>query len=118
MKYYSKKIIQDYIEAHKDRLTYVEVGMEEDWFWTSEEVWDMETGYHLSASSDDKIQVAGISSSYWATPVMKVHYKDEEEAHIIPCYASDNKTRDGSEIAAMKAFAAATGGMDSVYETI
>ena len=114
MKYYSKKIIQDYIEANKDKLEFVDVGMREDWGWTSGEIWNAEDGYDSRFESDDRIEVAGIHGSCWATPVMKVYFKDGD-SDIIECYTDDRVSTDRTTVATMKAFASATGGMDFVY---
>lgn len=86
MKYYSKKIITDFIEAYKQEIQSVDVGMDEDWFWTAETVWNVEVGYYNCMITDnDNITIAGIGGSRWATPVMRVYYNDDS-IRIIPCY--------------------------------
>lgn len=39
MKYYDGKKIKEYICTHSDGLVAVEIGMDEDWFCTADEVW-------------------------------------------------------------------------------
>lgn len=113
MKYYNPKLIKQFIDEHKDTVATVSVGMEEDWFWTAETIFeDGETSTDLSG---DSLRVAGITGSTWATPVMRVEFKDGTE-QVIPCYEDDLRQADPQKVAYQKAFCATTGGMDSVYE--
>lgn len=45
------------------------LGMREDWFWTAESVW--ENGEYTK-DLDTVTEIAGITSSYWATPIIKI----------------------------------------------
>ncbi len=111
MKYYNPKLIKQFIDEHKDTINTVEVGMKEDWWWTAETIFeDGEADVDLSG---DSLRVAGITGSTWATPVMRVTFKDGTE-RVIPCYEDDMRQADPEKVAAQKAFARATGGMDSV----
>lgn len=111
MKDYNTAFIKQYIKEHKDEIESVDCGMREDWFWTACTV------YEDGQFSDDydwgskSIRVAGICGSVWATPVMSVHLKNGDD-RIVECFLSDGNSAAASEIARMKAFAAATGGMD------
>lgn len=55
------------------------LGMHEDWWWTSETIW--QDGHFLCDLTDgDKI--AGINGSNWATPTLCLRYKDGRERFI------------------------------------
>lgn len=58
------------------------LGIHEDWFWTAEAI--MEKGmwtHSLEAGSE----IAGIQGSSWATPALKLEYKDGTE-EFIECF--------------------------------
>lgn len=115
MKYYNAKFIKDFIEKRKDDIKVVEVGMSEDWSWTAKTIFNEKEGfsYPLDLRKDNKIEIAGINGSTWATPVMRVIYKDEH-IEIVECWEDDGNITSEIEINKQKAFAALTGGMDSV----
>lgn len=50
MKYYDGKKIQEYIQNHLGGLVSVSVGMAEDRFWTTDEIW--ENGSYLRGGLD------------------------------------------------------------------
>lgn len=115
MKKYSTNFIKNYIEEHKLDIDYVECGMQEDWLWTCETVYkkgEFVDGYDWQSKH---LSVNGISGSSWATPVMRVNFKDGN-TEIIECYVDDGAHENLSQIAWQKTFAAMTGGMDSVWE--
>lgn len=116
MKYYNAKFIKDFIEKRKDEIKTVEVGMQEDWNWTSETIFDQKEGfsYPLDSREDNKIVIAGINGSTWATPVMRAIYKDEH-IEIVECWEDDGNIESEIKINKQKVFAALTGGMDSVF---
>ena len=111
MKYYDPKFIKGYIETHKDEIKEVEVGMREDWSWTSETIY--ENGEYLESLDGDQLRVAGIIGSTWATPIMRVRL-NEGWTEIINCYKDDLVKEKPEHITMMKTFARATGGMDEV----
>lgn len=111
MKRYSTKFIKEYINGIKDEIDYVECGMREDWSWTAKTVYENGKFCKDFEWDSDAIEVAGIRGSYWATPIMAVHMKDGHEV-IVECWYGDSNEAEESEICGMKAFAAATGGMD------
>lgn len=121
MKYYSKRVITNYVNAHKDEIKDVTVGMEEDWFWTAEIIYDNVNGFYDVLDSfeedSDLIEVAGICGSSWATPVMRVSFLDGTD-EVLDCWKDDHAQEDKQQIAKQKAFALVTGGMDSVYESM
>lgn len=120
MKYYSTKIIKEFLETYKGEIKSITLGMREDWSWTAESFYaEPENDWDNSLSSlelnlsGEKISIAGITGSSWATPVMKYCLKDGT-SDIMNCYYDDMVTYDEAQIAFQKAFARITGGMDSV----
>lgn len=77
---YDFKNIEKYIQMHSDVINTVYLGMKEDWWWTAEAVY--EDGKVLVDFSDENLEIAGISGSYWATPLMEVSFKDGSEKNI------------------------------------
>ena len=108
MKYYSTKIIREFIETHKEEIDAVECGMHEDWGWTAETVFS--DGDYDTDMNGASVSIAGIGGSCWATPVMEVTYKDGRRK-IINCYTEDEETATADDIRRMKQFGKATGGM-------
>ena len=111
MKHYNPKFIREYIQCHASELETVSIGMEEDWSWTAETIF--EDGV-LSPRFDwdkDRIPVAGITGSTWATPVMAVLFVDGHEERV-ECWTDDYAIANPSFVAEQKTFARATGGMD------
>lgn len=60
--------VKEFIEAQKDNLKSVHVGLAEDWSHTSGEVWNSEDGY---IPKEDTYVYA---SSVWATPSVDIEY--------------------------------------------
>ena len=73
MKYDFKKAKQ-FIEDNKENIESARMGMREDWFWTSETIF--EDGEFKVNLDDKDLSIGGINGSYWATPVLQVEYKD------------------------------------------
>lgn len=63
-------VVKQFIELNKNKLRSVEVGLAEDWSYTSGEVWNNEEGY---IKSEDTYVHA---SSIWATPSMEIELLD------------------------------------------
>lgn len=61
----------------EENLLFAEMGMEEDFEWTYEEVWNNEDGYIIDLDSASTI--AGIPGSDWATPILRLTFVDDEE---------------------------------------
>ena len=93
MKYYNFKLAVKIIEtlSNLDTIISAELGMKEDWFWTAETVWSKKEGFERELNEETKI--GGINSSYWATPVMIVTYKDGTQK-MFKCYTSDSEEND------------------------
>jgi hypothetical protein len=82
MKVYNYKKAKEIIERYKDKdLKYASLGMKEDWGWTAETIWS-NNKYLVKLKKDT--QIAGIKSSYWATPVLELDFGD----HLltVDCY--------------------------------
>ena len=79
MKKYDFAKARDFIEAEKEILTEAALGMHEDWYWTAETVWK-NGKYAVNLATVTKI--AGICSSRWATPVIKLKYNDGKERFL------------------------------------
>lgn len=113
MKSYNAIFIKNYIEEHKEEIETVTCGMREDWGWTARTVFkdgEFSSDYDWSKET---ISVAGISGSTWATPVMKVEFKDGR-AEIVECYKDNGERASQSQIAQQMFFAKVTGGMDYI----
>lgn len=115
MKKYNAKLIRDFVEANKIKIKTVHLGMKEDWMWTNQPLYDADNGGYQFDLSNGDVTVAGITGSYWATPVMVVCFTDGK-AEVIPCYSDDGEEISEIEKAQGRAFAAFTGGMDDVWE--
>ena len=106
MKKYDFKSAQEIIEVEKlNGLVSVTLGMYEDWDWTADEVWNKETSYTEDFFAQN---IAGISSSSWATPYMSLIYEDgSEKAFEMSIHQPERFSEE--DIARMKMFAAQTG---------
>lgn len=115
MKKYNAKLIHDFVEANKIEIKTVHLGMKEDWMWTNKLLYDTDNGGYQFELGDGDVRVAGITGSYWATPIMVICYADEK-AEVIPCYSDDGEEVSEGEKARGRAFASNTGGMDDMWE--
>ncbi len=86
MKKYDFEKVKNYIENNRNNIKSVYLGMHEDWFWTAENVF--EDGEYTKKLGENTT-IAGISGSYWATPVMQVEFKDGTEK-VIGCYSGES----------------------------
>lgn len=75
-KNYDFKAAKSIIETHKEDIKSAEIGMEEDWFWTTEIVF--EDGEYV-IDLDTVERIAGINGSDWATPVLRLYFNTGEE---------------------------------------
>jgi hypothetical protein len=82
MKYYDYNKAKELIKQYKKLgLITAELGMQEDWYWTAETIW--ENGKYTTRLND-KTNIGGINRSMWATPILKLDFDD----HLlnIDCY--------------------------------
>ena len=63
-----------------DFIESASLGMEEDWSWTAETVYQKGAGFVTDLAKIKEI--AGISGSTWATPLLQICYVDGEEKNI------------------------------------
>jgi hypothetical protein len=55
--------------------------MKEDWFWTGEDVWTKKDGYFCQIDEpkyDKERLIGGIRGSYWATPIIKLIFEQDD----------------------------------------
>ena len=74
MRNYDFPTIKNFIDQHRDEIDTVLLGMHEDWYWTADTVF--ENGEYQKDLADKDTKIGGIIGSYWATPVMQVHFKN------------------------------------------
>lgn len=86
MKKYNFTKAHKLIEAEKEILMEAILGMHEDWFWTAETVW-RNGKYAVDLAT--VAEIAGISGSPWATPVIKLEYNDGKE-RFLECYEGES----------------------------
>jgi hypothetical protein len=86
MKKYDFAKAHDFIEAEKEILASASLGMHEDWFCTGETVWK-NGKYAVDLAT--VAEIAGISGSSWATPVIKLEYNDGKE-RFLECYKGES----------------------------
>ena len=79
----AKATIKQYLSNQGfGKLISASLGMEEDWFWTAETIW--EDGKFTNKLSKNT-KIAGIDRSYFATPILELETEDNFKLKI-PCY--------------------------------
>ncbi len=76
MKQYDYLKAKKIINQNKDEITSAELGMAGDWFGTAETIY--QDGKYTIDLDMPKLKIAGIDGSHWATPMLKLEYKDGE----------------------------------------
>lgn len=71
--------LRGFIEQNKEYINSVKVGLAEDWTWTSGEVWNDKIGYVPQEEANV------FAASRWATPSVKIYYKDGN-CKMIECW--------------------------------
>ena len=79
MKSYNFNKVKQLIEEHSENLESASLGMHEDWWWTAQTVW--ENGNYITELNDETT-ICGICGSRWATPTIKLSFKDGTEKMI------------------------------------
>lgn len=82
----AKQIIED----HKKSLAEASLGIQEDWFWTAETVY--EEG-EFTQELDEIESIAGIPGSSWGTPVIKLEFEDGSQ-DVFTCYTGESSQSD------------------------
>lgn len=79
----AKATIKQYLSDQGfGKLISASLGMEEDWGWTAETIW--EDGKFINKLSKDT-KIAGINRSYFATPTLSLEIENDFTL-LIPCY--------------------------------
>ena len=76
MKEYDFDKAKAIIEKNKENVKSASLGINEDWFWTAETIW--ENGEY----KNNKTTIGGIGGSSWATPTLQLLFKDGSEKMI------------------------------------
>lgn len=76
----AKKIINTFNDL--DVLHSASLGMQEDWFWTGETIFE-NGSFKIELNEDAKI--AGTNGSSWATPIIQLELKNGE-TEIFECF--------------------------------
>lgn len=66
----AKKFIEDNISSINSAL----LGMDEDWYWTAETIFE-DGAFKVDLENPDCF-IGGLKSSSWATPTLEIEYKD------------------------------------------
>ena len=74
------------IDKQKDLIESAALGMQEDWFWTAEDIFE-EGDFTQDLTLTQTI--GGIESSTWATPVLRIQYVDGTEK-VFECFAGES----------------------------
>ena len=90
MKSYDFNGIKRYCQMHSDIIDTVVAGINEDWFWTAEEVYS-EGKFKVEIDSP-MLKIGGISGSSWATPTMLVTFKDGTETRK-PAFIGESESQ-------------------------
>lgn len=87
MKSYDFKLAKKIIEEKKNEIEEAALGMQEDCFWTADIVF---SDNEFQKNLDEIETVAGISGSYWATPVLLLNYKNGSQ-ETFECFSGNNQ---------------------------
>lgn len=85
MKKYDFDKAKRIILERKDRVSVASLGMLEDWFWTATPIFE-----DCEFCIPENYLIAGINGSIWATPFLKIEYRDSSET-FIPCYIGESE---------------------------
>lgn len=92
MKEYDYLKAKQIIEENKDNLKSVLLGMHEDWYWTADIIWENDkyvSEFPTEDSEFENYEIGGIKGSSWATPTIKLIFKDDEVI-MKNCYKGDS----------------------------
>ena len=73
-KFYDYTRVISTVYNHREIIDTVSLAMREDEYWTYETVY--ENGEFVEGFGEEGYEVAGIASSFWATPIMIIVFKD------------------------------------------
>lgn len=106
MSNYDFKSAKRYIQMHSDIIEVAYMGMQEDWYWTAETVY--EDGRFVYDLDIKDLKIGGINGSFWATPTLLVEFKDGSNEYK-ECYTGDAPTGQPPEWFSL-------GGLSSMYQ--
>lgn len=87
MNYYDYEKAKKIIDDNRFNIDSASLGLQEDWFWTSETIF--RDGEYLINLEEENLYIAGINGSPWATPKLYIKFKDGTE-QIYDCYTYFN----------------------------
>jgi hypothetical protein len=87
MRNYNYELAKKIVNTFNDLGVLVEasLGMQEDWFWTGETIF--ENG-EFKKELNSETTISGITGSSWATPVIKLDLSNGEE-EVFECFDGD-----------------------------
>lgn len=89
MKYYNYQRAKQLIEELKvHTLVSAELGMNEDWYYTVEDIWNNKDGYLVNLDKEG-LKIFGIDGSNWATPTLVLKFSDGREISL-ECSVGEN----------------------------
>lgn len=88
-KEYNFDLAKRMIQMKSDVIESASLGMEEDWFWTAETVY--EDDQFQKELIQNQTEIGGISGSNWATPSLYLKYKDGRE-EFIDCFTGSSES--------------------------
>jgi hypothetical protein len=80
MRYYDFKKAKRIISRNKKEITTAQIGMGEDFYYTGVTVY-VDGEFLVDLNTVDTL--AGINGSDWATPILKLEYKDGKYKNIV-----------------------------------
>ena len=89
MKTYDFAKAKQLIEENKDNIESAYLGMSEDWSWTAVAVFK---DGEFTMDLDEQPEIAGIKikSSSWATPELRINFKDGNSEEI-ECFTGESE---------------------------
>jgi hypothetical protein len=112
MKKYSAEILRQVIESEGGNIDTITLGMREDWGATASVIY--RAGKLVTRLGKNVVRNAGISGSIWATPIMKIKYKDGK-TELKDCYFVSGKNASPEVILAARELAEATALPSDLY---
>jgi len=74
------------IEKEKGLIESASLGMQEDWFWTAETIFEEGS---FTKELTNTTTIGGIDGSCWATPVLRINYVDGSEI-VYECFTGES----------------------------
>lgn len=87
MRTYDFKLAKHTIQKYSDLLEEAELGILEDWNYTSMIIYENKE-FVINLDDEDQL-LHGINGSVWATPVIKLTFKDGEQVKL-NCYTGES----------------------------